>query len=480
MKKYSPYLIIFISFFFIWYIIFQINDNFFYSGDGGVKFGYVKQIADGSINTSVENTLPLWVNKLYNKDYSPFNPPFFYNVNDEMHFSFPIYFPFMSSLMYKIGGRYGLYIIPSISLLFSWLIMLLYIKNNYNYKYGIIILIAYILATPLFLYGAIFWEHTLAVLLVSIGVFCFKSDNQNTFLISILSGFLFSLSIFFRPEAFVLVVLINIAFLIYYKIQKYSVGFVLSSFFSVFLFIIINYTIYNTIFGIHGKQVIEEVTHFSYLQKLIGLNYLFFRFNPFVFLGLILILLRILFDNMLSFNKDIVLLVILCMYCLIAPILLPNMGGKQWGARYLLILLPVFFMSSKSIVDVLRFSWLLKTVFILAISYSIYLNAIIGSKYLIKDYNNRVITGLKFLKNCNIKVIAVENDYILQEFYDLYSSKYFFLLKDNNKELFKNIKSNGYDKVILITTDQISSINSQVIYDKKLGDYHFRIINISN
>ena len=478
MKKYLPYLIIFFSFLYIWYIIFHLNHNVFYSGDGGVKFGYIKQIVAGNINTSVDNTFPVWVRDLYNEGYSPFNPPFFYNIDDNIHFSFPIYFPLLSSLMYKIAGSYGLYIIPSLSLLFSWIIMLLYVKKFYNFNYGIIILVTYILATPLFLYGAIFWEHTLAVCLISIGIFYFTSVNHKNDLVGILSGFLFSLSVFFRPEAIVLVVLINISLLLYHKTLKPSICFVLASSVSILLFFIVNYLIYNSILGIHGKQVVEEVSEISYLRKLVGINYLFFRFSPYVLFTIILFIFKILVNRVYSINKDGVLLIVLCIYCLIIPVLLPNIGGKQWGARYMLVLLPVFFMSITWIVEKAR-SFFLIIVFTFLTAYSIYLNTVIGPQYLIKDYSSRVVPGLEFLKNSNVKIVIVNNDYILQEFYDLSESRIFFKLKDSNNELlFEKIKECGYDKAIVISTDRISSINNQMIFDRKLGDYYFKVINI--
>lgn len=99
-------------------------------------------------------------------DYKFYPPRFFPQPTDngQVHFWWSLWFPAMSIAPFKLLGTPGLYLIPVIS---GWLIVILsgWLAHRLISAATPLTVVAVGLASPVFFYSLLFWEHTLTVLI---------------------------------------------------------------------------------------------------------------------------------------------------------------------------------------------------------------------------------------------------------------------------------------------------------------------------
>ncbi|MBK1986283.1 hypothetical protein A0J48_001730 [Sphaerospermopsis aphanizomenoides BCCUSP55] len=473
LKTNAPLLIILSGVIFSLYLLSQVPDDLYFSGDGGLKALLAQQLSSGNLHFDLNLQVPPWVKTIWNSGLYPFEPPFSYKINNLYYITFPFTFPLVTSPFYGIFGYRGFYVVPLIS---TWLIWLSFYRLCQSFKINQLItsigLITLIFASPLTMYSAMYWEHTLAVCLAFTGlvVIFSKQENDLNNKEAILSGILIGLAVWFRPEFLALVAILIILIMASYLtkldlftiINNKQIIFSVSLIITVLCFFALNKMIYNHPLGAHAFQVVEN---FSLSERLLK-SWKFFnelkdnllKHFPVIYFALAICVISIFRINFRINPVAIQILLISILFLLIVPILIPSDGGKQWGPRFLLILIPLVNIIAISGLDK---TWEIKQFGIRYISMAILavlfvwgfnLNIIAGTKTAYQKDKQENVEVLDFLRKDSNKIVAVANQYVGQSFEATFNQKIFFLTKKPNdvSKLGLALHEQGYTKFLYI------------------------------
>ena len=154
------------------------------------------------------------------------------------------------------------------------------------------------------------------------------------------------------------------------------------------------------------------------------------------------------------------LLILAVLFSVTAPFFLPNAGGKQWGPRYFLLLIPVVLTAAAIFANTLpvhgrlarKSAWLLVPVII----FSLYLNVYRAYGTLHDDYAFRVKPCLDFVRQDPCRVVVVQNQYIALELAAVFHTKDIFLAEDRQHYtvLQRLLKEAQVREVIFISRDK--------------------------
>lgn len=435
LSHFLPAIVFVASCLFLVLLLFTVKPAVFFSGDGGLKYLATQQVNRQGSPVVLKLKAEDWVSSIRSKGYYPFKPPFVYEQQDQKVISFPPYFQWLSAPLLRHFGATGLYIIPAVSvvLLWLWFVQVLY-RLGIRVRVIAAALFSLGFCTPLTLYGAIYWEHTLAVLLLFGGLaFLINPDETRTraFVTGCLTGF----ATWLRPEALLLWLLI-VALVLYNQTKQHrktNLYFVTGSFVIGALFFLNNWLLYKNLLGAHGYQLTQEPLFRARLtQSLFLLKYLnttqllFFPLEAVVYAMALYAVAR-----KYPLPKPVAQLILLSiLFSVTAPFFLPNGGGKQWGPRYLLVLIPIILLAGVLLFQHLAIRGNIFWLLVPCMLYSIYLNCFSGYKTLRNDYTHRVKPCLEQLLQDSCKTIVVQNQFIALEFAALFSSKNIFLAED--------------------------------------------------
>ncbi len=456
-----PLVIILVGILFSLYLQRIVLDGVYFSGDGGLKALLAKQLGSGTLRFDLVIPQESWIQDLWNDGLYPYDEPYVYNVAGKYYITFPYTLPLITAPFYAWFGERGLYIVPLVSCWIVWLVFYLdCIKlklDNFLTSLGLILLI---FSSYLTIYSAMYWEHTLAVALCFAGlslwcIFGYPQGNSQT--TAIISGILIGLSVWFRPEFLCMVAVImgvvvltatepllqktpikkNITLKEISFLAKQKILFLSSIFLTVGGFFLSNKLIYGYALGIHGIQVVEKS---SLGDRVIGawnnfsaMTLALTEYLPiinFLLLYLLLYLIqKVIFrnnKNTINFNLKLFAIYFGCLIFIIGVSLLVPVGtagliagGKQWGVRFLLILVPITIL-----VTILEFKVIkLKTtkltynialIIIVALGIiGIYTNIVKGTQLL--DKNNQVTQpAVKFLQENNNEIVAISHEFVGQ------------------------------------------------------------------
>ncbi|MBI4843167.1 MAG: hypothetical protein HY809_02430 [Nitrospirae bacterium] len=426
------------------YLLSLPDDAIFFSGDGGLKYLLTKEFLHGNISPELvlhpaPEAAELWMNGLY-----PFDVPFVYTIDGRKMVGSPLYFPLASAPFLAAMGWRGLYILPAAGVFLVWIWLILCSRSV---QFGITsvcaVLVSVIFASPLTLYGGMFWEHAPAVFLAAIPLLplILKRDAIYTTRSALIFGSLAGTGVFFRPEVLVCVICAIIASFIFFEKERsryiafFSVGF----FISVSLFFTANQLLYGNILGLHSAQIKESVFSlwfamqtFNRTVTLLGLSYQYWP--PCVF---ILVTLPFVLASPYPNKRELLacISVIIVSIPLIA-LLVPNTGGKQWGPRYLLVLLPWGGIAVGLIVQAItqyygRFVKVAALLFLsLSLALGLRINTWIGTKVLANDYRHRVLPALQLIREQPQKFVILTHQWISLELAELADEKTFLLVRN--------------------------------------------------
>lgn len=473
LKANTPLLIILSGVIFSLYLLSQIPDEIYFSGDGGLKALLAKQLSSGKLRFDLDLVAPQWVHNLWDSGLYPFEAPFSYKISNLYYITFPFTFPLVTAPFYAIFGFRGFYIIPLIS---TWIIWLSFYKLCQCIKLDNLIitigLITLIFASPLTMYSAMYWEHTLAVCLAFNGLVILLSKGEQDFSNkdAINSGILIGLSVWFRPEFLALVAILMMLVIASYKIKldfitlikNRQITFIASLIITILCFFALNKIIYNHPLGAHAFQVVENFSLQTRLLKAFKFfnilkNELLYYF-PVIYFAIAIFIIS-LFKNTITLTSQVrkILFISILFICLV-PILIPSDGGKQWGPRFLLILIPllnIIAISGLSItLKIKKFGlrYISGGIFVTLFIVGLNLNTFTGT---INSYQKDKIVNLDvlaFLRQDSNKVVAVANQYVGQSFEAMFNQKIFFLTKkpDDVSKLGLALHEQGYQKFIYI------------------------------
>ncbi|MGC1310582.1 MAG: hypothetical protein WA885_25410 [Phormidesmis sp.] len=374
-----------------------VRNGVVFSGDGGLKALLAQQLAQqlqtGSfpLEMALKIPAPDWAISLWQQGLYPFQPPFVYEVGSQYFITFPFTFPLVSAPFYALFGDRGLYVVPLVAL---WSIWFRFWQLSRRAKWGLlplsIGLVSLIFASPLSLYGGMYWEHTLAVALAFWGVSALMFPRDALFpqdaLISrnraLGSGILIGLSVWFRPEFLCLIVAVSLLAIVGWLLPRWNLAppFTLMKAAiligamgcTVGVFFALNYGIYGHPLGIHAIQIVEEsnlATQVAQAKDSYGQMFSsLIRYFPVAVLVAIAAAISPEFKqaNLKTTNRfrgfktantelvgirherqreDTVgrfALALSILFALSVPLIVPpGAGGKQWGPRFYLILVPL-------------------------------------------------------------------------------------------------------------------------------------------
>ncbi|MEJ7766368.1 MAG: hypothetical protein WKF89_01055 [Chitinophagaceae bacterium] len=483
-SHYLPFVVLFIAYCWLVCLLLTVRPDVFFSGDAGIKFLIVGQINNGVGFKNLRLDHPGWVLDIWSQGFYPFKQPFIYDAPSGKTVAFPPAFQWLTAPFYRWFGYKGLYIIPSISLALLWAWFIVVIRQltarPVIVACGLIIMA---FCSPLTIYAAIYWEHTLAVLLVFSGlVFLLEPVAAvKTAMLGLLTG----LAAWFRPESMIMSGLIcGIACYNYFVYRKFvNVIFILSVLLVVTSFFVFNKIFYGSLLGAHAHQLMDEsgstVSFSKSLNILFHINVKFLVFFPAAILFYALTL-RLLIKKPVVPSVIYQLLVVILLYSVITPFILPNAGGKQWGPRYFLPLIPFILAAIFLQVKILPLNKVWLVAGALLVAYSAYLNVYLAATTLSRDYAQRVSPGMAFLTTQDCKVVVVQNQFIAQEFAAASGNRIFFLAEDNKhfQSLLDKLRLAGVACVIYMTSSRQESrlpngFNNQRRELLKRGDYFF-------
>ncbi|MEL4898106.1 LA_3751/LA_3752 family putative glycosyltransferase [Crocosphaera sp. Alani8] len=497
------------------YLLGQVPEGVYFSGDGGLKALLAQQLGEGNLRIDLIPPDAEWVRQLWQNGLYPYEEPFVYYLSDRYYITFPYPFSLITAPFYTLFGERGLYFVPLVS---TWLI---WISFNFYCNYlkitrfqQCLAVFLVIFASNLTLYSGMYWEHTLAVLFCLIGmIILFIPRESMSLKEAILSGFFVGLSAWIRSEFLAMVATLTFVVGVMTAIRLFSgvmpengvdlpnrlrlnkllylgdkgIIFIFTMYATVGLFFISNKLIYGHFLGIHALQIVEE---FSITRRLIEawesfleIVVTFFEYFPVACFSL-LCLLSFLVKKSLQEKTAKIILITLIIFSLITSVYWVNthgldeiklfvriygilivlsamwlflirkeeikitqrmalvyvvslfftagvallvdsgsdeiaVGGKQWGQRYLLILLPFF-----SVVIVQQLQTFLDnskstvkycTIFLFSIFLLIgmYKNIYLGTTFFQRNHGG-VTEAIQFLSNDPRKVVVVSHQYAAQ------------------------------------------------------------------
>ncbi|HET6252577.1 MAG TPA: hypothetical protein VFE32_00820 [Puia sp.] len=441
------------------YLISTIPSGVFYSADGGVKYMTVKQLSEGHGFKYLYLPQPSWVQSIWQDGFFPLRAPFVYPSSHGYMYVFPPAFQVANAFLYSMLGYPGLYTLPILSTVLQWIFMILLLR-----RLGItpmrIALALFIMAfcSPLTIYGAMFWEHGPAAMLLFAGLVMIVRPPARMGM-AIALGLVSGLAIWLRPEAIMLDFLYGLAALVLYLRERRAVylAFVACLALSVVGFMVFNQVEYGSVFGLHGQQLTDpnDVDDHLGLGKslyvLLMTNYKSIR-NFGLILLIFPILYRLLRVRSNSDPRPALLATIVLIFSLLTPLILPNDGGRQWGERYFLPVIPIvivlLFLIDQQwgiLERRLRIPVWIAGCIILITAYSFYHNTFSGGvRNLSWAYGGRVLPTMERFENKG-NVVVVSDPYMVYEMGYLFDKDYFFLARgdDSLRRLLPLLKASG-------------------------------------
>ncbi|MDJ0532519.1 MAG: dolichol-phosphate mannosyltransferase [Xenococcaceae cyanobacterium MO_207.B15] len=468
-----PVVIILVGILFSLYLQGKALDGVYFSGDGGLKALLAKQLGSGTLRFDLVIPQETWIQDLWNDGLYPYDEPYVYHVADKYYITFPYTFPLVTAPFYAWFGERGLYIVPLVSCWIVWLVFYLdCVKlklDNFVTTVGLILLI---FSSYLTVYSAMYWEHTLAVALCFSGlslwcIFGYPQGNSKT--TAILSGIFIGLSVWFRPEFLCMVAVITGVILVtssepllqktpihkFIPLKEISflaqqkILFLSSMFLTVGGFFLSNKLIYGYALGIHGIQVVEKPSISDRLigawNNFTGMTLALPEYLPiinFALLYLFLFLIQKIFsgknNNTVDFNLKLVAGYLGCLLFIIGvSILVPVgtagliAGGKQWGVRFFLILVPITilvttleFKAIKAKANKLIYNIALITIVALG-TMGIYTNSVQATQLLDKN-NQDIQPAVAFLRENALEIVAISHEFVGQALEAATNNKIFF------------------------------------------------------
>jgi hypothetical protein len=430
----------------IWtgWIVARIPAEVFFSGDGALKALHARQHLSQGFSETLELDAEPWVRELWSGGLYPFKPPFVYEQGSRYVVGFPFLFALVTAPFYAAAGFRGLYALPLISLWLLWLVFLRHCRAlGLGWFHTAVGLAVLVIASPLTLYGAVYWEHVPAVLLAFFGLVVFvpASPDRGGPVSGALCGIAAGLSVWLRPENFCLIAILLPAGWVFTagnstgrrRFCCHASGVLLA----VLAFFAANQAIYAHPLGAHSRQILGS---FSIPDRLGSAFGIFVEMARGLVLDYPAVLVAVALAPFLFVEPGSdprgrharLLAIAGASLLLLVPFLVPNAGGKQLGPRYLLLLAPIVALLLPLGLQRLerRARGRVKIAFLALIAISVaaggYRNAYVRTRQLQRDYAGRVAPTLRVVGDHPLRYVVVPNQWTAQELESLFGTKVFF------------------------------------------------------
>ena len=434
-----PLLVIAAGMAFVLYLQAPITSEVFFNGDGGVKFLLARQFASGDLRTDMHLPSPDWAVDLWKDGLFPFHPPFVYEREGLHYAQYPIYFPLLTAPFYRLLGVRGLYLIPAASLFVFWLgFRSLCARLGLGLGSAAAAHLSLVFASPLTLYGAMFWEHTLAIALAFPGLALViappeGAGRRTTACLAALLG----LSSWFRPEMTWFVVLLSALALVspHREERSWPRGlFAASALAAALASLGANWVLAGHPLGYYWYTAYGPGQKLAlYPEALAAQTGQLLYYCPLVLVPAACAILTAR-DWRRALAWPVGGLVALgALFVPLVSLFWPMGGGRQWGPRFLLIVVPItallcglFVQRMQVLLPRLpRFLGILA--FVGAAGLGFARNTLQGSERVIQDSVARVQPALDLVLRSDLEVVAVSRQWISQDLAAAMDRKVFFL-----------------------------------------------------
>ncbi len=412
------------------FVVSQVPGEIFFSGDGGLKTLHAKQHLRKGFSVALELEAEPWVQQLWSDGLYPFKPPFVYREEDRYVVGFPFLFPLVSAPLYELAGFRGLYILPLVSLWLLWLRFHMHCRRiGLEWPHGSMALALLILASPLTMYGAIFWEHAPAACLAFFGLDFIAGSRCGSLgrLHPVFYGLLAGLAVWLRAEYLCLVPIFVLLAVLAARSSR-TWWFAGGAAASVGGFFAANVALYHHPLGAHSRQVVDALSlqgrissAWSYFWEMTAGFVLDCPAALMILAAVPLLLAAGKRDALSSYGRTLTIIAIA--FLLLVPMMVPNAGGKQLGPRYILFLAPVVALLAPITLRRSKIGYIVIAVVLLAGCYrSIYSR---GAQ-LVRDYEGRVMPALETITDHPAPYVVVANQWTAQELEAAFGNKTFF------------------------------------------------------
>jgi hypothetical protein len=432
----------------------RIAPDVYYSSDGGLKFLQVRQMISGGPGAlRLDLRLPAepWVQALWDRGLFPFEPPFVYTWGGRRLVEYPPFFAAVSAPLYAWLGFRGLYVVPLVA---TWLLWWAFLRTCARQGLGpgltAAALVALVFAAPLTLYSAMFWEHAPAVLLAWLGLAGavapapgFSPGH------AALSGAVLGLSAWLRPEHLLLVAL-ACGWLLVLRggpmTPRGRAAFFAGAGLAVGVFLAWNWAISGSPLGLQGLQVTSGPNFDprrgpAVLRQLAALTARTFPLGVVAAAAAAACLVRPL-SRLLS-ATDRFLLALALSFVAVFSFVFANDGGKQWGPRYLLVLVPVLTLLAARLLRAVgdRASGLaplqrraVAALFGAATLVGAWINTVGGARDLAGDYAHRILPALRLIRQAAPRVVVTDSMFVAMELTATFAEKRWFVIHAGRPE----------------------------------------------
>lgn len=421
------------------YLALQVPDEVFINGDGGVKLLLAKEFLAGHWGPYLRPPADAFVGDLWLQGYGPLNEPFVYLIDGRFVQCFPVFFSLITAPFYALLGFRGLYVVPLAALWAVWLRFWLFGHSLGLHRRDIALgLAALIFATPLTVYGATYWEHTLAVALAFSGLVelirAAETPVPDWRLAA--GGVLLGLACWFRPENMCFAAAWLSAWFVpcwragklrSWMIASLGVVGALAAFFA------FNLAVYDHPLGAHSFSVLQKPSFWEHLRSdslplFLPLGWELVSYMPQLLFAALAVIWFFFRDDSRQDRRLAPLSLTVLLYWLSVPIIVTHSGGVQFGPRYLLNAAPLLSLAVMLALERLREQgrWRLALCMLAPVlGWGLYVNSVQGLDYLRDNYHNRVLPALRFLRQRDEEFVVINHQYVAQELASAWDRKRF-------------------------------------------------------
>jgi len=431
-------------------LVLAIPDEVFFNGDAGVKSLLTYQLAEGRVKPDLDLQAPDWARALWRDGFYPFERPFVYRVDGRYYSEFPFAFSLLSAPFYALLGFRGLYVVPLAGLWLVWLG-----ADRLARRFGAtpgeraagLALLAF--ASPVTLYAAMVTERTLSIGLAVLGlshaVECGDRPGRRA---ALAAGLLVGSAVWLREEILLLSLLaggLALAPGVPRALRPAGARprpFVLGLVVSTALWIAFNRVSYGHSLGLRFVQlssgadraVADEAaaTIALWLAETLGMTVVLWRelfaYFPAAALGFAVLVPAIRRGE--PVRRGLVCLALAAAFLLAAPLGMPNLGGRQWGPRHLLVCVPLLSAFAVAALSAARRERRLGAVFgaLLALAFAAgaWRNSWEGPRMLAGNYAGRT-EALRFVRADPGRVLVVSHSFVARQLASTFRDKLVFV-----------------------------------------------------
>lgn len=470
----------------------------FWSGDGGLKNLQAKQFAHGVMDVDLHLTDKEWIRKLWDDGLHPGEyGNYIYKIDGKYFSVFPYPYPLVSAPFYALFGVRGYYVIPVVAMWIVWFTIYLAMRRACIEPWMTALLMAsLVFAMPITLYAATFWEHTLGLALALAGiVYTLRYDDFEPGKCGpLLAGGALGFAVWFRPETLALIAILLPAAFIWRRRALTFRGWILFSVSALgvaALFFTVNIWIYGHPLGTHGMQMrsaeIAATTTHAIVDRFVSMVKMTIRFAPIGGFVAALAVILLLTKRIKWGSEYVYLSIVAVVFFPLMVYMVPSDGGFQPGPRFVfigfLLMILIAAYAWRAVPKNAAARGVLTLLLLATILVGVKRSTLDETRWVIKQYNERVLPAYSFLAGRDEQVVALAKVEILLELGGLVEQRDFFAAFDDEKfsKLIAGLREQKIEKFIFIAFGDLDEEHDSVLRHEvakglqiePLGDRHY-------